>query len=156
MRFWIRSLRFLSAVAFVIVALSCGQEHFASPEKTLAFYVENKTVGSNTAMMATLTCFTKSDQDWFQKNFRIICDKLYHVDCPPGDIQAQTTIWTDKFESAGPSQPTADSVQVDDKAGTATITVGGKQFDMVKEGSDWKFDGFFGADANLQDSLHLN
>jgi hypothetical protein len=153
---WLRILCSLSVIALVIGAVSCGQDHFATPEKTLSFYVENKAVGSNTAMIACLNCFTQSDQDWFKKNFRMICDKLYHVDCPPGDIQAETTIWTDKFEPAGPSSPTADAVQMDDKAGTATITVGGREYSMVKEGSDWKFDGFFGADANLQDSLHLN
>lgn len=156
MKLWLRCLRLFSAVVLIGIALSCGQDHFASPEKTLAFYFQNKAVGSTTALSACLSCFTKSDQEWFHANFRTICDKLYKFDCPAGDVEAETTIWTDKFETAGPSKGTPDSVDVDDKAGTATITVGGRSFDMVKEGSDWKFDGFFGADAALQDSMHLN
>lgn len=156
MKPWPRSLFLLSIIVFAAAALSCGQDHFASPEKTLAFYVENKAVGSTAQLSACLNCFTKSDQEWYSKHFRVICDKLYKFDCPAGDVEAETTVWTDKFETAGPSVPTADSVQVDDKAGTATITVGGREYSMVKEGSDWKFDGFFGADAALQDSLHLD
>lgn len=142
--------------SFLCIAASCGQEHFKTPEKTLAFYFENKPAGSAAQMNAVLTCFTKSDQDWFQKHYRTICDKLYGLDCPAGEVQAQSTIWTDKIEPVGPSSGTADSIKVDDKAGTAVVTVGGNEYDMVKEGADWKFDGMFGADAALQEKYHLD
>lgn len=155
MKLRLRAARLILGATAILVVLSCGQEHFSTPEKTLAFYMEQKQAGSAAQVNAMLTCFTKSDREWWDKNFRVICDRLYGVDCPSGDVQAQATIWTDKFEPVGPSSATADSIKIDEKAKTAVITVNRNEYDMVKEGFDWKFDGMFGADATLQDQFNL-
>jgi hypothetical protein len=141
--------------AAVVTMAGCGQEYFSTPEKTLSFYNDHRAAGSAADVDAMIRCFTKADQEWWNKNYRTICDKLYGIDCPVGEVQAQATVWTDRIEPYGPKVTTADSVETDDKAGKAVVKIGDDEYEMVKEGYDWKFNGFFGADAELQEELKL-
>jgi hypothetical protein len=150
-----RVLVFLIAVASLVV-FSCGQGYFKTPEKTLEFYMQNAKAGNIAEVDAVIRCFTKADQDWWNSHYQTICDRLYGTDCPASTVQAQSTVWNDRFKSHGPSTSTADSVNINKDDGTAVVTVGGQDFNMKLENHEWKFDGFFGADAQLQEELKLD
>lgn len=143
------------ALLTALVLSGCGEPYFKTPESTLAFYNQNLRAGNVAEVSAVIRCFTKADQDWWNTNYQTICDRLYGTDCPASTVQAQSTVWNDRFKPMGPQKSTPDSVKVDKGAGTAVITVDGTEYNMKMENHEWKFDGFFGADAQLQEQLKL-
>ncbi len=149
-------LALLIAAAALLVPAGCGEPYFKTPETTLTFYSQNLRMGNVAEVAALIRCFTKADQEWWNSHYQTICDRLYGTDCPASEVQAQSTVWNDRFKSNGPSKETADSVNVDKAAGTAVVTVDGQDYNMKLEGHEWKFDGFFGVDAQLQEELKLD
>jgi hypothetical protein len=54
------------------------------------------------------------------------------------------------LEPAGPSSTKVESSEIDEDKGEATLVVDGKEVYFVKEGGDWKLDGFFGVVEDLE------
>jgi hypothetical protein len=140
--------------ALVSIFPGCGEEYYATPEKTLNMYVNNRGMGSRQQYEACLHSFSKADQEWFEQHYKSICRSAYGRDCPSDYFAEQTTVWVDFFEPAGPNKTTIDSSNIDENAGTATLVVDGQEIDFVKEGGNWKIDGMFGMQEELEQKYH--
>lgn len=132
-----------------IVVAGCGESYYATPEKTLQVYVENRMMGSRQELEACLNSLTKEDREWFESHYMDICVAAYERDCPGEGISTETTVWTDFFEPAGPNAVQIDSSEVDDTNGTATLVVNGKEIHFVKVKGNWKIEGLFGVPSQL-------
>jgi hypothetical protein len=137
---------------FVLSAffLSCGEEYYATPEKTLANYVKNRMMGSRAENEACLNSFTEADQQWWSSHYVKLCYALYGQDCPGESVSTEATVWTDKFEPAGPNKTEVESSEIDEKAGTAWLTVDGQDIEFVKERGNWKMKGMFGVPEEME------
>lgn len=134
-------------VVFAILGLlACGEEYYSAPEKTLARYIENKTVGSALEVSATLNCFSKKDQEWWSSHYMVLCEAKFGAGSRACEskVEAQSTVWTDSFEHAGPESKNVEKSDINENDGTAVLVVDGKEVYFVKERGNWKLDGFFG------------
>jgi hypothetical protein len=138
---------------FIFLGLfSCGEEYYATPQKTLQRYVDNRDMSSAVRVEAALNCFTSKDREWWSRHYEAICEARYgkfHTACG-SSFQTESTIWADLFEPAGPSTTDIESADVDDKAGTAVLVVNGKRYNFTKEKFNWKFDGLFGMEEEIR------
>lgn len=141
------------ALGFVLIVLAgflgCGEEYYATPEKTLQKYVENRMMGNRQELEACLNSFTQEDRDWYEKYYMNICSAAYGRDCPGEGVSTETTVWTDMFEPAGPKAAEVDSSQIDDQNGTAVLVVKGQEIHFVKKRGNWKITGLFGVPEAL-------
>jgi hypothetical protein len=138
------------AAAILLFSMGCGEEYFATPEKTLENYVKNRMMGSRQEREAALNSFTQADQDWWDANYMKMCTAFYGLDCPGEGISTEATIWTDKFEPSGPNVTTVESSEIDEEKGTAWLTVQGQDIEFIKEKGNWKMVGFFGVTDELK------
>ena len=146
-----KSRVFSVAVAILLFSMGCGEDYFATPEKTLQNYVKNRMMGSRQENEAVLNSFTKADKDWWNANYMKMCSAFYGLDCPGEGISTESTIWTDKFEPAGPNSATVENSEIDDQKGTAWLTVQGQDIEFVKERGNWKMVGFFGVPEEIKE-----
>jgi hypothetical protein len=143
----IQLISILAAMAFLF---ACGEEYYSTPQKTLEHYVKNRMMGSRQENEACLHSFTQADQDWWRSHYVKLCYALYGQDCPGESISTEATVWTDKFEPAGPGKPEVQSTEIDEKAGTAWLTVDGQDIEFVKEKGNWKMKGMFGVPEEME------
>ena len=130
---------------------SCGEEYYATPQKTLQRYVDNRDMSSAVRIEAALNCFTNKDREWWNRHYEAICEARYgkfSTACGSAS-ETQSTIWADLFEPAGPSTTDIESADVNDKAGEATLVVNGRRYHLKKEKFNWKFDGLFGMEDQI-------
>ena len=144
-----RAIHDYCIVALLLVLGGCGEEYYATPEKTLNRYVENRMMGTRQEYEATLNSFTKEDREWFEAHYMDICVAAYERDCPGVGIGTETAVWTDFFEPAGPRSTAVESSEIDEANDTAVLTVAGKKFEFVKKNGNWKINGFFGVPEQL-------
>lgn len=138
------AIRF-SLVFATLLILSCGEEYYSTPQKTLAHYVENRMMGSSAEEQACLNAFKKADKEWYESHYEALCWAAYGRDCPGPGVTSEATVWVDMFEPAGPKTTDVDSADVKEK--TATLVVQGKEIHFIKERGNWKIDGLFGIDT---------
>ena len=146
------SLKKRLAVIAILSCLACGEEYYSTPEKTLERYLQNKTVGSAIEVTATLNCFSKRDQQWWSSHYMALCEAKFGAAsraCESG-IEAQSTVWTDSFEHAGPESLNVEKSDINEEEGTAVLVVDGVEVYFVKERGNWKLDGFFGVDEAME------
>lgn len=140
-------------IFWVFILSGCGNPDYATPEKTLERYIRYKGMTSMAEADNTIKCFTKADQQWWSEHFMITCYAIFgkfSAACE-NNISAQTSVWGNSFEDAGPSSTNVESSNIDEHEGTATLVVNGKDVYFVKEHGDWKFDGFFGVVEQLEE-----
>jgi hypothetical protein len=145
-----RSKLFFGAAIFVLFALGCGEEYFSTPEKTLKHYIKNRMMGSRQEYEAVLNSFTRDDRSWWDDHYMKLCTAMYAKDCPGEGLSTETTIWTDKFEPAGPQIDEIESSEIDEDKGTAVLTVQGQDIEFKKERGNWKMVGMFGMIEELE------
>ncbi len=136
-------------VAILLFSMGCGEDYFSTPQKTLENYVKNRMMGSREEYEATLNSFRKADRAWWDANYMKMCTAFYGLDCPGEGLSTETTIWTDKFEPAGPNSTTVDSSEIDEAKGSALLTIQGQEIEFIKENGNWKMVGFFGVPDEL-------
>jgi len=140
---------------FVVLMLAgCGEEYYSTPGKTLARFVENKRMGSVMELNATLSCFTEEDQQWWSSHYMALCIAKFGTFSRACEdkVSAQTTVWGDSFEYAGPESATVSSSNIEEDKGTATLVVGGNEVYFKKEKGNWKIDGFFGMRTKMEEA----
>ncbi|MCI0612068.1 hypothetical protein L0244_03675 [bacterium] len=140
----------ICAAVLVLISVGCGEEYFSTPEKTLQHYVKNRMMGSRQEYEAVLNSFTRDDRSWWDDHYMKLCTAMYGKDCPGEGLSTETTIWTDKFEPAGPQSDEIEKSEIDDDQGTATLTVQGQDIEFVKERGNWKIVGLFGMKEELE------
>ncbi|HEY4490447.1 MAG TPA: hypothetical protein VI958_00555 [Acidobacteriota bacterium] len=148
-----RYLKILWLLCGLFLYLGCGQEYYSTPEKTLARYVENRSMRTPAEIEKCLNCFKKSDKKWWQNNYVAICQKkfgTFHALCAGTKI-SESNIWSAIMEEAGPTEGSVESVDVDEDEKSAVVVADGMEVYFVKESSNWKIDGFFGVDEELKD-----
>lgn len=144
-------IRFLVGIAVILVfSMGCGEEYFSTPEKTLQHYVKNRMMGNRQEYEAVLNSFTKADREWWDDHYLKLCTAMYGKDCPGQGLPSETTIWTDKFEPAGPQTDEVESSEIDEDKGTAWLTVDGQDIEFKKERGNWKMVGMFGMPEELE------
>lgn len=141
------AIRGLFLLILLLGFYGCGEEYYATPEKTLQMYVENRMMGNRQELEACLNSFTSEDREWFEKQYMNICVAAYGRDCPGEGLSTETTVWTDMFEPAGPKSTQVDSSQID--SDTAVLVVGGKEIHFIKKRGNWKMQGLFGVPEKL-------
>lgn len=141
--------RLIPFLILTVFFLSCGEEYYATPEKTLQNYVKNRMMASRAENESCLNSFTEEDQEWWRTHYVKLCYALYGQDCPGESISTEATVWTDKFEPAGPNKAEVESSEIDEKAGTAWLTVDGQDIEFVKERGNWKMKGMFGVPEEM-------
>jgi hypothetical protein len=139
-------------ILFVLILFGCGQPEFATPEKTLEHYIKYKGMDRMSESAATISCFSKADQKWWNDHFMTACVAMFGTfsSACQNKMSAQMSVWGTAFEGAGPSSTNVESSNIDEKEGTATLVVNGKEVYFVKEYGDWKLDGFFGVVEELE------
>lgn len=143
-----RILTIIVAIVGTFLVSGCGEEYYATPEKTLEKYVTNRYMASRQEYEAAMNSFRKIDRQWWDDNYLNICIALYQQDCPGPGISTESTVWGDRFEPAGPS--TTEVEKSDIGKDTATLIVQGKKIEFVKERGNWKIKGFFGVPEQLK------
>jgi hypothetical protein len=148
-----RLLFWLGSIFLISVWAGCGQEYFSTPEKTLQRYVENKSMRTPAEVEKALNCFKKSDKQWWDHHYVEICQAkfgTFHSLCEATKI-GESNIWSGVIEPEGPSTAEVESSAIDEEKGVATLVVAGQDIYFIKEGSNWKIDGFFGVDDELKE-----
>jgi hypothetical protein len=140
----------IGAAVLVLISVGCGEEYFSTPEKTLQHYVKNRMMGNRQEYEAVLNSFTRDDRSWWDDHYMKLCNAMYGKDCPGEGLSTETTIWTDKFEPAGPQSDEIEKSEIDENKGTATLTVQGQDIEFVKERGNWKIVGMFGMREELE------
>jgi hypothetical protein len=145
-----RTSLIFGATVFLLISVGCGEEYFSTPEKTLQHYVRNRMMGSRQEYEAVLNSFTHDDRTWWDDHYLKLCTALYEKDCPGQGLPTETSIWTDKFEPAGPSTDEVEKSEIDEDKGTALLTVQGQEIEFKKERGNWKMVGMFGMQEELE------
>ncbi len=146
-------MKYFGATLGLLVLLACaGEKYYATPEATLERYIENKGMGSAMQVEATMNCFTRDNKEWWLNNSQLICElKNGKFSSMCGESAAnKSAIWNDLFEHRGPKSTTVSSTNIDEKEGLATLVVDGVEVYFVYENSNWKLDGFFGVQEELE------
>ena len=138
----------------VLLIFGCGEEYYSTPEKTLGRFIQNKTMGSMVEVNATLSCFTKEDQEWWSAHYQDLCEAKFGKFSRACEdrLAAQTTVWADSFEHAGPESTNVTSSNIDEDKGTAILVVDGNNVHFAKENGNWKIDGFFGMRTKMEET----
>ena|SRR3990172_11926996 len=142
----------LLVILLVVFVSGCGKEYYSTPEKTLKRYVDNRKMGNLVEIENCLDTFTDSTRKWWAENRLPACYAKFGQFSPlcgenKVDISNQ---WEGLVESYGPSISDVESSEVDEQKGVATLRVQGKKINFRKEKGNWKIDGLFGAEAELE------
>jgi hypothetical protein len=138
---------------FLLLFFGCeGEEYYKTPESTLQRYIENRKMGSAMQIEATMNCFRRDDKKWWLDNNQRICALKYgKFNSMCGDSATnKSALWNDLFEPYGPRSTNVASSDIDEKEKLATLIVDGKEVYFVKEHNNWKMDGFFGVQEQLE------
>ncbi len=131
----------------------CGQEFYSTPQKTLERYVLYRHMGTVAQIENCLDCFTKETREWWSQHYLDACHAKYGAFsslCGETKID-QANIWGGLIEEWGPKSSEVESSEIDENDGTAVLRVQGKDIYFIREGKNWKIDGFFGADEALEE-----
>ena len=144
--------RVLLSVALLCLFACEGDVYYKTPESTLSRYVAVRRMGTAADMEATLNCFRREDKEWWSNKIMRVCELKngkFNSLCG-GGVANKSAMWNDLFEPLGPQSETVSSSNVDEKAGTATLVIDGKEFYFVREHKNWKFDSLFGVREQLE------
>lgn len=144
--------RFLLAIGLLCLFACEGEVYYKTPESTLTRYMSARRMGSALDMESALNCFRKEDKEWWSNKILRACELKYgkfNSLCAEG-VANKSALWNDLFEPNGPQSENVTSSDVDEKAGTATLVIDGKEFYFVREHKNWKFDSLFGVREQLE------
>ncbi len=130
----------------------CGQEFYSTPQKTLERYVEYSHMGNVAEIENCLDCFTKETREWWSRHYLDACHAKFGTFsslCGENKVD-EANIWGGLIEESGPTTAVVDSANINEADGSAVLTVQGKDIYFIREGKNWKIDGFFGADEALE------
>ena len=148
---WLK--RFSWSICVALLFAACGEEHFSTPEKTLQRYVANKSMRTHGEIQKCLNCFRKADKKWWEDKYVQICQAkfgTFHSLCQATKV-GESNIWSAVMEPEGPTTAEVDSTEINEQDGTAVLEADGMEVYFVKEGGNWKIDGFFGVDEELKE-----
>jgi hypothetical protein len=129
----------------------CGQEFYSTPQKTLERYVEYRHMGNLAEITNCLECFTKVTREWWARHYMDACHAKFGTFsslCGESKVD-QANIWGGLIEESGPTTAEVESSNINEADGSAVLRVQGKDIYFIREGKNWKIDGFFGADDAL-------
>lgn len=141
--------RIAKVLALLFLLSGCGEEYYATPEKTLGRYVNARTMGRREDYEACLNSFRAEDRKWWDENWSKICVSTLGRDCPGDGIAAEAAVWENTFAPAGPEVTDVESSKID--GDQAVLVVQGQEIDFVKERGNWKMKGFWGVPEELQE-----
>jgi hypothetical protein len=144
--------RIVLAIALLCLFACEGEVYYKTPEATLTRYMTVRRMGSAADMEAALNCFRRDDKEWWSNKILRACEVKYgkfNSLCGPG-VANKSALWNDLFEPNGPQSENISSSNIDEKEGTATLVIDGKEFYFVKEHNNWKFDSLFGVRDELE------
>ena len=145
--------RLLFAIGLLCLLGCEGEVYYKTPETTLARYMETRRMGSALDMEAALNCFRREDKEWWENKILRVCELKYGKfnSLCGGGVANKSALWNDMFEPNGPQSENATSSDIDEKEGSATLVIDGKEFYLVKDHNNWKFDSLFGVREQLEE-----
>jgi hypothetical protein len=137
----------------LLCLLGCeGEVYYKTPQTTLQRYLEFRHMGSAMEIEAALNCFRRDDKQWWENKNMRVCELKYgkfNSMCGEG-LANKAAVWNDLFEPYGPQSENITSSDIDEKEGSATLVIDGKEFYFVRDHKNWKFDSLFGIREELE------
>ncbi|MFN7972120.1 MAG: hypothetical protein U0166_07170 [Acidobacteriota bacterium] len=148
-------------VPFVLLA-GCGADpNYATPEKTVATYIENGPRLRNAVDIAAWNFawngLSKTSQQWFEANWETICDRpSYREACGAQNVpdKQKMVAFGAAVADRGPSRgDEIDKVNIDGNTAEVKLKSWPGTIFLVKEGKNWKIDRLFGAEKVASNQL---
>jgi hypothetical protein len=143
----------LFVILISVLFISCGQEIYSTPQKTLQRYVQYREMGSIADTENCLETFTDATRKWWADNRLPACYQKFGQFsnlCGEGKVDVSNQ-WGAFVDPVGPKTTEVESADINEKAGTAVLTVQGQQIHFLKEKGNWKINGLFGAEEEMRE-----
>ena len=143
----------LFVILIGLLFIACGQEIYSTPQKTLQRYVLYRQMGSIAETENCLETFTDATRKWWADNRLPACyQKFGQFSNLCGEAKVDiSNQWGAFVEPLGPKTAEVESSEINEKTGTAVLTVQGQKIPFLKEKGNWKIDGLFGAENEMRD-----
>lgn len=145
----------LVGIASTLFFTACGNEIYSTPQKTLARYVQYKQMGSIAETENCLETFTEATRKWWANNRLEACYAKFGMSnalCGENKVDISNQ-WGAFVEPFGPQTAEVESANINEKAGTADLVVGGQTIHFIKEKWNWKIDGLFGQEEVMKELI---